>query len=213
MDFIYPSILSADFSNLKEQIRVLEDNKIKVIHIDIMDGKFVPNISFGFPVLKCIRDLTNLKLDVHLMIDEPIRYINDFINNGADFITVHIEGNNHIHRIIQQIKDKNIKVGIAINPGTSISTLIEVLPLVDLVLVMGVNPGFGGQKFIETTLNKINELKRFKNENNLLFDINIDGGIKNTNFSEILEAGADNLIVGSDIFKNGYIKSNLLMYK
>lgn len=212
MSFIYPSVLSADFSNLKEQIRELEDNNIKTIHIDIMDGKFVPNISFGFPILKCIRDLTTLNLDVHLMIDEPIRYIDEFVKNGADFITVHIEGNYHIHRLIQEIKSKGVKAGIAINPGTPIRALTEVLPLVDLVLVMGVNPGFGGQVFIESTLNRIVELERFRDENNLLFDINVDGGVKDSNFRSILEFGADNLIVGSDVFKDGEIKNNLLMY-
>lgn len=212
MSFIYPSVLSADFSILKEQIRELEKNNIKTIHIDIMDGKFVPNISFGFPILKCIRDLTTLNLDVHLMIDDSIRYIDEFVKNGADLITVHIEGNYHIHRVIQEIKRKGVKAGIAINPGTSVSALNEVLPLVDLVLVMGVNPGFGGQTFIDSTLDRIAELKKFKEENSLSFDINVDGGVKNNNFEMILEAGANNLIVGSDVFKNGDIKNNLLMY-
>lgn len=212
MSFIYPSVLSADFSILKEQIRELEKNNIKTIHIDIMDGKFVPNISFGFPILKCIRDLTTLNLDVHLMIDDSIRYIDEFVKNGADLITVHIEENYHIHRVIQEIKRKGVKAGIAINPGTSVSALNEVLPLVDLVLVMGVNPGFGGQTFIDSTLDRIAELKKFKEENSLSFDINVDGGVKNNNFEMILEAGANNLIVGSDVFKNGDIKNNLLMY-
>ncbi|MEN8076903.1 ribulose-phosphate 3-epimerase [Clostridioides difficile] len=213
MSFIYPSVLSADFSILKEQIRELENNDIKTIHVDIMDGKFVPNISFGFPILKCIRDLTTLNLDVHLMIDEPIRYIDEFVKNGADFITVHIEGNYHIHRLIQEIKSKGVKAGIAINPGTPISTLSEVLPLVDLVLVMGVNPGFGGQAFIESTLDRISELKIFRDENGLSFDINVDGGVKESNFETILETGANNLIVGSDLFKNGDISNNIKMYK
>ena len=213
MSFIYPSVLSADFSILKEQIRELENNDIKTIHVYIMYGKFVPNISFGFHILKCIRDLTTLNLDVHLMIDEPIRYIDEFVKNGADFITVHIEGNYHIHRLIQEIKSKGVKAGIAINPGTPISTLSEVLPLVDLVLVMGVNPGFGGQAFIESTLDRISELKIFRDENGLSFDINVDGGVKESNFETILETGANNLIVGSDLFKNGDISNNIKMYK
>lgn len=213
MSFIYPSVLSADFSILKEQIRELENNDIKTIHVDIMDGKFVPNISFGFPILKCIRDLTNLKLDVHLMIEEPIRYIDEFVKNGADLITVHIEGNYHIHRVIQEIKNKGVKAGIAINPGTPISALEEVLPLVDLVLVMGVNPGFGGQVFIEKSLKRIEQLKMIKEENSLSFDINVDGGVKESNFETILEAGANNLIVGSDLFKDGEISINISRYK
>lgn len=213
MSFIYPSVLSADLSILKEQIRELENNDIKTIHVDIMDGKFVPNISFGFPILKCIRNLTNLKLDVHLMIEEPIRYIDEFVKNGADLITVHIEGNYHIHRVIQEIKNKGVKAGIAINPGTSISALEEVLPLVDLVLVMGVNPGFGGQEFIEKSLKRIGKLKRIKEEKLLSFDINVDGGVKESNFETILEAGANNLIVGSDVFKDGEISRNISRYK
>lgn len=213
MSFIYPSVLSADFSILKEQIRELENNDIKTIHVDIMDGKFVPNISFGFPILKCIRDLTNLKLDVHLMIEEPIRYIDEFVKNGADLITVHIEGNYHINRVIQEIKNKGVKAGIAINPGTPISALEEVLPLVDLVLVMGVNPGFGGQVFIEKSLKRIEQLKMIKEENSLSFDINVDGGVKESNFETILEAGANNLIVGSDLFKDGEISINISRYK
>lgn len=213
MSFIYPSVLSADFSILKDQIRELENNDIKTIHVDIMDGKFVPNISFGFPILKCIRDLTNLKLDVHLMIEEPIRYIDEFVKKGADLITVHIEGNYHIHRVIQEIKNKGVKVGIAINPGTPISALEEILPLVDLVLVMGVNPGFGGQVFIEKSLKRIGELKRIKEENLFSFDINVDGGVKEGNFETILEAGANNLIVGSDVFRDGEISRNISSYK
>lgn len=213
MSFIYPSVLSADFSILKDQIRELENNDIKTIHVDIMDGKFVPNISFGLPILKCIRDLTNLKLDVHLMIEEPIRYIDEFVKNGADLITVHIEGNYHIHRVIQEIKNKGVKVGIAINPGTPIGALEEILPLVDLVLVMGVNPGFGGQVFIEKSLKRIGELKRIKEENLFSFDINVDGGVKESNFETILEAGANNLIVGSDVFRDGEISRNISRYK
>ena len=213
MSFIYPSVLSADFSILKEQIKELENNNIKTIHVDIMDGKFVPNISFGFPILKCIRGLTKLNLDIHLMIEEPIRYIDEFVKCGADSITVHIEGNYHINRVIQTIKSKGIKAGIAINPGTPISALEEVLQLVDLVLVMGVNPGFGGQQFIESTLNRINKLKVFKDKNSLSFDINVDGGVNQNNFEMILEMGANNLIVGSDLFKDGNISNNIKMYK
>ncbi|WP_195988250.1 ribulose-phosphate 3-epimerase [Clostridium sp. D53t1_180928_C8] len=213
MNFIYPSVLSADFSILKEQIRELENSNIKSIHIDIMDGKFVPNISFGFPILKCIREITNLNLDVHLMIDEPIRYIDEFVKYGADLITVHIEGNHHIHRIIQEIKKHNVKAGIAINPGTPIESLKEILPLVDLVLVMGVNPGFGGQAFIENTLNRIKELSVIKKEKSFNFDINVDGGIKSSNYMRVLECGANNIIIGSDLFKDNDITNNISKFR
>ena len=213
MNFIYPSVLSADFAMLKEQIEELEKNSIKTIHVDIMDGKFVPNISFGFPILKCIREITNLNLDVHLMIDDPIRYIDKFAECGADLITVHIEGNYHIHRVIQEIKKYNIKAGIAINPGTPINNLKEILPLVDLVLVMGVNPGFGGQAFIENTLNRIKELWQIKSENALNFDINVDGGVKSSNYMRILECGANNVIIGSDLFKNNDITNNISAFR
>ena len=213
MNFIYPSILSADFAMLKEQIEELEKNSIKTIHVDIMDGKFVPNISFGFPILKCIREITNLNLDVHLMIDDPIRYIDKFAECGADLITVHIEGNYHIHRVIQEIKKYNIKAGVAINPGTPINNLKEILPLVDLVLVMGVNPGFGGQVFIENTINRIKELWQIKNDNTLNFDINVDGGVKSSNYMRILEYGVNNVIIGSDLFKNNDITSNISEFR
>lgn len=213
MRCIFPSVLSADFSKLGEQIKELEDSGIKTIHIDIMDGTFVPNISFGFPILQCIRDITDLKLDVHLMINEPIRYIEEFVKAGADIITVHIEGNYHIYRIIEEIRKYNIGVGIAINPGTPIMSLKEILPLVDLVLVMGVNPGFGGQGFINSTITRIKELKELKEEMSLEFNINVDGGVKSTNYREIIDNGANNLIVGSDVFKGNSIRENIELFK
>lgn len=209
MNHIFPSVLSADFAKLGEQIKELEDNGIKTIHIDIMDGNFVPNISFGFPILQCIRGITDLKLDVHLMINEPIRYVEEFVKAGADIINVHIEGNYHIRRIIEEIRKYNIGVGIAINPGTPIMSLKETLPLVDQVLVMGVNPGFGGQGFIDSTIDKIRELKVLKEEMSLNFHINVDGGVKSLNYKEIIENGANNLIVGSDVFKGNSITENI----
>lgn len=213
MEYVFPSVLSADFSKLGEQIKELEDNGITTIHVDIMDGTFVPNISFGFPILQCIRDITDLKLDVHLMINEPIRYIEEFVKAGADIITVHIEGNYHIHRIIEEIRKYNVGVGIAINPGTPIMSLKEILPLVDLVLVMGVNPGFGGQGFIDSTIDKIRELKLLKEEMSLEFNINVDGGVKSFNYKEIIENGANNLIIGSDVFKGNSIRENIELFK
>ncbi|WP_143316715.1 ribulose-phosphate 3-epimerase [Clostridium sp. HBUAS56017] len=209
MKKILPSVLSADFLNLGSQIQELENNNIETIHIDIMDGQFVPNISFGFPILQAIRSSTKLTLDVHLMINNPSNFIKEFVDYGADIITVHYEGNHHLHRLIQQIKSYNIKAGIAINPATPISSLKHIIHDVDLVLIMSVNPGFGGQSFIPFTLDKINELKSLKEDLNLSFNISVDGGVKSSNYKDILNAGADLLVVGSDLFKNNGISNNI----
>ena len=209
MKFILPSILSADFANLGSQVKELEENGIETLHIDIMDGHFVPNISFGFPVMKSLRPITNMKFDVHLMIENPSDYIEEFVNSGADMITVHFEGNNHIHRLIQSIKGYNIKAGIAINPGTPVSALKHLLQDLDLVLVMGVNPGFGGQSLIPFTIEKVKELDEIRKAQNLSFKISVDGGIKSTNYKEMLNAGADMLVAGSDIFKDNAIAQNI----
>ncbi|MBD7910808.1 ribulose-phosphate 3-epimerase [Clostridium cibarium] len=209
MKKILPSVLSADFLNLGSQIQELENNNIETIHIDIMDGQFVPNISFGFPILQAIRSSTKLTLDVHLMINNPSNFIKEFVDYGADIITVHYEGNHHLHRLIQQIKSYNIKAGIAINPATPISSLKHIIHDVDLVLIMSVNPGFGGQSFIPFTLDKINELKSLKEDLNLSFNISVDGGVKSSNYKDILNAGADLLVVGSDLFKNNDISNNI----
>lgn len=213
MKFILPSILSADFANLGSQVKELEENGIETLHIDIMDGHFVPNISFGFPVMKSLRPITNMKFDVHLMIENPSDYIEEFVNSGADMITVHLEGNNHIHRLIQSIKGYNIKAGIAINPGTPVSALKHLLQDLDLVLVMGVNPGFGGQSLIPFTIEKVKELDEIRKAQNLSFKISVDGGIKSTNYKEMLNAGADMLVAGSDIFKDNAIAQNISNFK
>ncbi len=213
MKFILPSILSADFANLGSQVKELEENGIETLHIDIMDGHFVPNISFGFPVMKSLRPITNMKFDVHLMIENPSDYIEEFVNSGADMITVHFEGNNHIHRLIQSIKGYNIKAGIAINPGTPVSALKHLLQDLDLVLVMGVNPGFGGQSLIPFTIEKVKELDEIRKAQNLSFKISVDGGIKSTNYKEMLNAGADMLVAGSDIFKDNAIAQNISNFK
>lgn len=213
MKFILPSILSADFANLGSQVKELEENGIETVHIDIMDGHFVPNISFGFPVIKSLRPITNMKFDVHLMIENPSDYIEEFVNSGADMITVHLEGNNHIHRLIQSIKGYNIKAGIAINPATPVSALKHLLQDLDLVLVMGVNPGFGGQSLIPFTIDKVKELAEIRKAQNLNFKISVDGGIKSTNYKEMLNAGADMLVAGSDIFKDNAIAQNIANFK
>lgn len=213
MKFILPSILSADFANLGSQVKELEENGIETVHIDIMDGHFVPNISFGFPVIKSLRPITNMKFDVHLMIENPSDYIEEFVNSGADMITVHLEGNNHIHRLIQSIKGYNIKAGIAINPATPVSALKHLLQDLDLVLVMGVNPGFGGQSLIPFTIDKVKELAEIRKAQNLNFKISVDGGIKSTNYKEMLNAGADMLVAGSDIFKDNAIAKNIANFK
>lgn len=206
---ILPSVLSADFSKLGSQIKELEKNNIQMLHVDIMDGQFVPNISFGFPVLQSIRKTTKLTLDVHLMIKNPSNFIKEFVDSGADIITVHYEGNDHLHRLIQQIKSYNVKAGVAINPATPISALKHILPYLDLVLVMGVNPGFGGQSLIPFTLEKIKELAELRESLGLSFDISVDGGVKSSNHKNIVEAGADLLVVGSDVFKGDDITSNI----
>ncbi|MCI6189433.1 MAG: ribulose-phosphate 3-epimerase [Clostridium sp.] len=213
MKFILPSILSADFANLGAQVKELEDNGIEIVHIDIMDGHFVPNISFGFPVMKSLRPITKMTFDVHLMIENPANYIEEFVKSGADMITVHLEGNNHIHRLIQNIKSYNVKAGIAINPGTPVASLKHLLSDLDLVLVMGVNPGFGGQSLIPFTIDKVRELDAIRKAENLNFKISVDGGIKSTNYKEMLEAGADMLVAGSDIFKNNAIQDNINSFK
>ena len=213
MNFILPSILSADFANLGAQVKELEDNGIEIVHIDIMDGHFVPNISFGFPVMKSLRPITKMTFDVHLMIENPSDYIEEFVKSGADMITVHLEGNHHIHRLIQNIKSYNVKAGIAINPGTPVSSLKHLLQDLDLVLVMGVNPGFGGQSLIPFTIDKVKELNAIRKAENLNFTLSVDGGIKSTNYKEMLEAGADMLVAGSDIFKNNAIQDNINSFK
>ncbi|MDO4765277.1 MAG: ribulose-phosphate 3-epimerase [Eubacteriales bacterium] len=197
---IAPSILSADFTRLGEDIQKIDLAGCDEIHVDIMDGLFVPNISFGAMIVKQIRPLTQKPLDVHLMIVQPEIYIEDFANAGADTITVHIEGNPHIHRTIHQIKELGKRAGITFNPATPVSALQEVLPEVDRVLVMSVNPGFGGQKFIASSLKKIAELKKIREEYGYHYDIEVDGGVNTENAALIAEAGADILVAGSAVF-------------
>lgn len=199
---IAPSILSADFSRLGEEIIALEKAGADWIHIDIMDGAFVPNISFGVPVIKCIRGKTNLIFDVHLMIANPEKYIEDFVKAGADIIVVHVETTNHLHRLIQLIKSYGVKAGVSLNPGTSPELIKYIINDLDLVLVMSVNPGFGGQKFIENSVEKIKELRKMNDK----IEIEVDGGITEETIVKCKEAGANVFVAGSYIFKGDYVQ-------
>lgn len=199
---VAPSILSADMGNLKNDITKIVEGGTKYIHIDVMDGMFVPNISFGFPIVKAVREMTDVVLDVHLMIADPDRYIDEFYKAGADIICVHAEACTHLHRTIQHIKQLGVKAAVALNPATPLSVLDYVLEDLDMVLIMSVNPGFGGQKFIQSSLRKISELRRIAEERGLHdLDIEVDGGVTLDNLCEVKEAGANIFVAGSAVFK------------
>ncbi|MCF6269761.1 MAG: ribulose-phosphate 3-epimerase [Melioribacteraceae bacterium] len=200
MKKIAPSILAADFSYLAEQIRLVEIGGADIIHCDIMDGKFVPNITFGPIVVKAVRKITKLPIDVHLMIKDPDNFIEDFIKAGADYISVHQEEVVHLHRTISRIKELGAKAGVVLNPATPVNTLDDILEFVDYILVMSVNPGFGGQSFIESSLKKIEELKKIREDKNLNYEIEIDGGVTSKNIEKISKAGCDIFVAGSSIF-------------
>lgn len=208
-----PSILSADFSNIKEDILKIVEGGADYIHLDVMDGMFVPNITFGAPVIKKIRNITDKPFDVHLMVEKPERFIEDFKDAGADIITVHAEASIHIHRTIQMIKNAGLKAGISLNPATSIEAIKYLLNDLDMVLIMTVNPGFGGQSFIEEMKEKIIELRRIIDERNLDVDIQVDGGIKLDNIEEIKDWGANIFVVGSGIFNAEDIAKETKKYK
>ncbi|MFA7288809.1 MAG: ribulose-phosphate 3-epimerase [Melioribacteraceae bacterium] len=210
MKKIAPSILAANFTNLSQQIRYVEVGGADIIHCDIMDGKFVPNISFGPLVVNAVRNITNLPIDVHLMIESPDDFIEDFVKAGANYITVHQEEVKHLHRTIEFIKSLNVKAGVVLNPATPISTLYDILEYVDMVLIMSVNPGFGGQKFIQHSLKKINDLNILREKRNLNFLIEVDGGIDLTTIKPVCEAGCDIFVAGSAIFKNDNITAATL---
>ncbi|MEA4827747.1 MAG: ribulose-phosphate 3-epimerase [Clostridium sp.] len=208
-----PSILSADFKKLGEDILNLEKYGADLVHIDVMDGMFVPNISFGIPIMKSIRPITKMPFDVHLMIEEPSRYIEDFVKAGADIITIHYEADRHLDRTINYIKEFGVKAGIAINPATPVSSIKHLISEVDMALIMSVNPGFGGQKYIKYCSDKIREVKELSKDVNNGLLIEVDGGIGVDNVSEVVNAGANVIVAGSAVFKNGQIEKNIQSLK
>jgi ribulose-phosphate 3-epimerase len=200
---IAPSILSADFSRLAEEIRAIEDGGATVLHVDVMDGHFVPNITIGLPVVKSLRKATQMTIDTHLMISEPGRYAVEFVKAGANMVSVHVEADVHLNRTLVAIREAGGKAGIAINPATPLIALEEALPYADFVLLMSVNPGFGGQKFVPTSMDKLRRLRRMIDDRGLQVRIEIDGGVDADNISNIVEAGAEIIVAGSAVFSGG----------
>ncbi len=212
---ISPSILSADFSQLGTEIKRLEEGGADMIHVDVMDGHFVPNLTIGPPVIKALRQHSSLKFDVHLMISPVHKYIEAYAEAGADIITIHPEATDNLENSIKKIKEKNKKVGVSLNPESKIDLILDLLDQIDLVLIMSVNPGFGGQKFMPEVLDKIKELKKIKEQKKMTFDIEIDGGINFDNCKSAIDAGANILVSGTTVFKSndGDIKKNINLLK
>ena len=213
MKLIAPSLLSADFLNLGKDIEMVNRSEADWFHCDVMDGRFVPNISFGIPIVKAISQLAEKPLDVHLMIVEPEKYFEAFVKAGADIITFHYEACAHIHRAVQQLKTFGVKAGVVLNPHTPVAVLEDILGDLDLVLLMSVNPGFGGQKFIERTFEKIRSLKAMINEQGLNTLIEVDGGVSTENAASLFEAGADILVAGNAVFKSEDPEGTIRMLK
>ena len=198
---IAPSILSADFSKLGEEVAAIEAAGADWVHIDVMDGHFVPNLTFGAPVVSCLRKVTKMPFDVHLMVEAPQNYIADFAKAGADILTVHLETAPHLHRVIQAIKEAGLKAAVPLNPSTPLCLLEEILPELDMVLLMSVNPGFGGQAFIPSSLEKVRKLRQMLDEKGLQTDIQVDGGVTPDNAAQLIAAGATVLVAGSAVYK------------
>lgn len=211
MNCLSPSILAADFSVLGEQVRQLDEAGAAYVHIDVMDGCFVPSISFGIPIIESIRGCTERMFDVHLMIEEPIRYIEEFARAGADIITVHAEACRHLDRTVDAIQAQGILAGVAVNPATPVAALTHVLGKIDMALVMTVNPGYGGQKLIPYTLDKVSELRRMIRAQGLKVDVEVDGGITRSNVQSVMSAGANVIVAGSAVFR-GDIKENVTRF-
>jgi ribulose-phosphate 3-epimerase len=203
MALIAPSILSADFSKLREEVEMINRSEADWFHVDVMDGVFVPNISFGFPVIKQVKKYAKKPLDVHLMIVQPERYVQDFKDAGADILTVHIEASTHLHRTLQMIKAAGMQAGVAVNPHTAINQLEDIITDVDLVCLMSVNPGFGGQKFIPGTFSKLEKLRKLIDSSGSKARIEIDGGVGSSNAAELIKTGADVLVAGNFVFSSG----------
>lgn len=210
MKSIAPSILSANFANIQRDIKIVEnETKCKYLHIDVMDGNFVPNISIGQPFIKSLRKISNMIFDVHLMVEKPERYIEDFKKSGADILTVHCEATTHLHRTLSQIRQCGMKAGVTLNPATPIETLLPILDIVDLVLVMSVNPGFGGQSFISNSLYKLQKLQEYKKEYGYDYIIEVDGGVNEKTIKQVSNAGAELIVAGSAVFNENGIKNNI----
>ena len=204
---IAPSLLAADFFDLSSQMKLLKEGNIEVLHLDVMDGMFVPSISFGMPVISSLRKSVDFFFDVHMMVENPERYIEDFYNSGADGITIHFEACKHIDRAISQIKSLGLRSGISINPATPVSLLENIVSEVDMVLIMSVNPGFGGQKFIPYSLDKIKELSKMREKKNPKLLIQVDGGVGVDNIKALSDAGVDEFVAGSSVFKGDILKN------